>query len=99
METAATARMRVPLQGPASMFRAASRRPNSMPTVSAAGLSARALCTFPKVSQKIQKTGISMLTPQRPPDYIRHTNDGGDAASDEEVRFYVLSLSQFKRAA
>jgi hypothetical protein len=28
-----------------------------------------------------------VLTPERPPDYIRLTNDGGDAAGDEEVRF------------
>jgi hypothetical protein len=40
-----------------------------------------------RLSQKIQKNSKSLLTPRRPPDYIRLTNDGGDAAGDEEVRF------------
>jgi hypothetical protein len=38
-------------------------------------------------SQKIQKSSKSLLTLRRGPDYIRLTNDGGDAAGDEEVRF------------
>jgi hypothetical protein len=38
-------------------------------------------------SQKIQKTSKSLLTPRGLPAYIRLTNDGGDAAGDEEVRF------------
>jgi len=43
--------------------------------------------TFPYVSQKIQKTSFSLLTPRRGVPYIRLTNDSGDAAGDEEVRF------------
>src|SRR5690606_19509693 len=43
--------------------------------------------TFPYVSQKIQKTSKSVLTLRRGADYIRLTNDGGDAAGDQEVRF------------
>jgi hypothetical protein len=39
------------------------------------------------LSQKIQKSSKSVLTPRVPPDYIRLTNDGGDAAGDQEVRF------------
>jgi hypothetical protein len=42
---------------------------------------------FEKSSQKIQKRWKSLLTVRGPPDYIRLTNDGGDAAGDEEVRF------------
>jgi hypothetical protein len=42
------------------------------------------------LSQKIQKTSKSLLTLGRGPDYIRLTNDGGDAAGDQEVRFYGL---------
>ena len=38
-------------------------------------------------SQKNQKSSKSLLTLWRGPDYIRLTNDGGDAAGDEEVRF------------
>jgi len=38
-------------------------------------------------SQKIQKSSKSLLTPEGTPAYIRLTNDGGDAAGDEEVRF------------
>jgi hypothetical protein len=38
-------------------------------------------------SQKIQKSSESLLTVRRGPDYIRLTNDGGDAAGDQEVRF------------
>jgi hypothetical protein len=44
-------------------------------------------CVSRQPSQKIQKTRKSLLTLGRPPDYIRLTNDGGDAAGDEEVRF------------
>jgi hypothetical protein len=39
------------------------------------------------VSQKIQKPRFSLLTVCGGGDYIRLTNDGGGAASDEEVRF------------
>jgi len=39
--------------------------------------------TFPYVSQKIQKTSFSLLTLWRAADYIRLTNDGGGAASEE----------------
>jgi hypothetical protein len=38
-------------------------------------------------SQKIQKSSESLLTVRRGADYIRLTNDSGDAAGDEEVRF------------
>jgi hypothetical protein len=39
-----------------------------------------------KSSQKIQKSSKSLLTVRRGADYIRLTNDGGDAAGDKEVR-------------
>jgi hypothetical protein len=42
---------------------------------------------FEKSSQKNQKSWKSLLTVREGPDYIRLTNDGGDAAGDEEVRF------------
>ena len=38
-------------------------------------------------SQKFQKSSKSLLTPRGGGDYIRLTNDGGDAASEDEVRF------------
>jgi hypothetical protein len=38
-------------------------------------------------SQKIQKSPKSLLTLRVAADYIRLTNDGGDAAGDQEVRF------------
>jgi hypothetical protein len=38
------------------------------------------------LSQKIQKSSKSLLTPEAGPDYIRLTNDGGDAAGDQELR-------------
>jgi hypothetical protein len=41
------------------------------------------------VSQNIQKSSKTLLTPKRAADYIRLTNDGGDAAGDNEVRFRV----------
>jgi hypothetical protein len=40
---------------------------------------------FPRLSQKLQKTTKWSLTPLACPAYIRLTNDGGDAAGDEEV--------------
>ena len=50
-----------------------------------ADAASRADCAGP--SQKIQKSSESLLTVRRGPDYIRLTNDSGDAAGDEEVRF------------
>jgi hypothetical protein len=35
----------------------------------------------------MKKSAKSLLTPRGAPAYIRLTNDGGDAAGDEEVRF------------
>jgi hypothetical protein len=40
-----------------------------------------------RLSQKIQKSSKSLLTPRGAPAYIRLTNDGGDAAGDREARF------------
>jgi len=40
-----------------------------------------------QASQNIQKSSKTLLTPKRGADYIRLTNDGGDAAGDKEVRF------------
>jgi hypothetical protein len=51
------------------------------------GADATFLAGLPGPSQKIQKSSKSLLTLWRGPDYIRLTNDGGDAAGDEEVRF------------
>lgn len=42
-----------------------------------------------QASQNIQKSSKTLLTPKRGADYIRLTNDGGDAAGDKEVRFWV----------
>jgi hypothetical protein len=44
----------------------------------------RAPSRLPKKNEKARK---SLLTLQGGPAYIRLTNDGGDAAGDEEVRF------------
>lgn len=52
------------------------------------------------LSQKIQKSLERALTVLGGGVYIRLTNDGGDAAGDEEVRFYVSrELDEIKRAA
>lgn len=49
--------------------------------------------------KKFKKLGTSVLTPEATPDYIRLTNDSGDAAGDEEVRFCVFAVGEIKRAA
>jgi hypothetical protein len=53
-----------------------------------------------KIITKNKKKWKSQLTLRGAPDYIRLTNDGGDAAGDEEVRFWgSRKLDEIKRAA
>jgi hypothetical protein len=69
-------------------FAAAMRLDRGMPPRRAAATAGKPAERAPKKSsQKIQKSSKSLLTVRGTPDYIRLTNDGGDAAGDKEVRF------------